>query len=246
MLALHRTVLALAQVQVRLLLHLLTRLAHSCLVLHLLVVVVHVLLVRRVGRVVVLVWLVLVVVVGVLVVVGLVPLVLPPLLLLLPLCCDAQNASLNLRVDPPSGPVQLSSELNSCLGPARPGGVRTKRSSPAIRNGLAVLTDNMSPAPAAGIYLRSALRDQRQVTRSKLARGSGAGAGPVPGLGGRSGLVGGVPDLAAACLGIPCSLVMPPGRHQFAPQSRGWARVCGTQQPGVSVLKGGARTCSLP
>ena len=47
-------------------------------------------------------------------------------------CCDAQNASLTLRVDPPSSPVQLSGELNSCLGTARQGGVRTKRLSCTI------------------------------------------------------------------------------------------------------------------
>ena len=71
-------------------------------------------------------------------------------------------------------------------------------------------------------------------------------AGPGPGPRGRSGLVGGVSGLAAACLEIPCSLVMPPGRHQFAPQSLGWARVCGTGKSGVWVLKGDARTYNLP
>ena len=55
------------------------------------------------------------------------------------------------------------------------------------------------------------------------------GAVPDPGPGGRSGLVWGVPGLAVACLEIPCSLVVPPGRHQIAPQSLGWARVCGTE-----------------
>ena len=58
----------------------------------------------------------------------------------------------------------------------------------------------MSPAPAAGTYGRSAniLHNKRQVVRAKLARSCGAGAGPGPGPGGRSGLVGGVPGLAAA------------------------------------------------
>ena len=111
-------------------------------------------------------------------------------------------------------------------------------------------TVDMSPAPAAGTYRRSAgtVHAQRQVPRECLAESSGVGPGPGPGTGpgGRSGLVGGVPGLAAACLEIPCSLVMPPGRHQFAPQSLGWARVCGTEESGVWVLKGDARTYNLP
>ena len=61
-----------------------------------------------------------------------------------------------------------------------------------------------------------------------------------------TGRVGRVSGLAAACLEIPCSLVMPPGRHQFAPQSLGWARVCGTEKSGIWVLKGDARTYNLP
>ena len=107
---------------------------------------------------------------------------------------------------------------------------------------------DMSPAPAAGTYRRSAstVHVQRQVSRNRLARSSGEGAGPGPGPGGRSGLVGGVPGLAAACSEIPCSLVVPPGRHQIAPQSLGWARVCGTENSGVWVLKGDARTYNLP
>ena len=76
--------------------------------------------------------------------------------------------------------------------------------------------ENMSPVVAAGTYRRSAstVHVQRQVSRKRLARSSGEGAGPGPGPGGRSGLVGGVPGLAAACLEIPSSLVVPPGRHQ--------------------------------
>ena len=70
--------------------------------------------------------------------------------------------------------------------------------------------------------------------------------GPGTGPGGRSGMVGGSLDRAAAFRGIPCSLVMPPGRHQRAPQSLGWARVCGTEKSGVWVLKGDARTYNLP
>ena len=94
----------------------------------------------------------------------------------------------------------------------------------------------MSPAPAAETYRRSAgtVHAQRQVPRKRLARSSGVGVGPGPGPGpgpgGRSGLVGGVSGFAAAFLGIPCSLVVPPERHQLAPQSLGWARVCGTEK----------------
>ena len=109
---------------------------------------------------------------------------------------------------------------------------------------------DMSPAPAAGTYRRSAgtVHDQRQVSRTSRAESSGGNPVPGPGAGpgGRSGLVGGASGLAAACLEIPCSLVVPPGRHQSAPQSLGWARVCGTDNSGVWVLKGGARTYNLP
>ena len=113
-----------------------------------------------------------------------------------------------------------------------------------------VQTVDMSPAPAAGTYRRSAdkVHDQRQVSRKRLAESSGGGPGPGPGSGpgGRSRLVGGALDRAAALRGIPCSLVMPPGRHQRAPQSLGWERVCGTEKSGVWVLKGDARTYNLP
>ena len=50
---------------------------------------------------------------------------------------------------------------------------------------------------------------------------------PGCGTGTRSGTVRGVSGRAAV------SLVMPPGRHQFAPQSLGWTRVCGTERSGV-------------
>ena len=113
-----------------------------------------------------------------------------------------------------------------------------------------VQTVDMSPAPAAGTYQRSAdkVHDQRQVSKKRQADSSGRGPGPGPGSGpgGRSRLVGGALDRAAAFRGIPCSLVMPPGRHQRAPQSLGWARVCGTEKSGVWVLKGDARTYNLP
>ena len=113
-----------------------------------------------------------------------------------------------------------------------------------------MLTVDMSPAPVAGTNRRSAgtVHAQRHLSRFSLAIRAGAGAslGPGPGPGGRSGLVGGVPGLAAASSEIPCSLVMPPGRRRIAPQSSGWARVCGTEKAVVWVLKGAARTESLP
>ena len=71
----------------------------------------------------------------------------------------------------------------------------------------------------------------------ELAECSGECPGPGPCAGGRSGRGVGVSGLAAACLEIPRSLVMTPGRHQFAPQSLGWARVCGTGKSGVWMLK---------
>ena len=111
-----------------------------------------------------------------------------------------------------------------------------------------VQTVDMSPAPAAGTYRRSAdkVHDQRQISRRSRAESSRGNPGPGPGPGGRSGFGGGVSGHAAAFMEIPCSLVMPPGRHQFAPQSLGWARVCGSGKSGVWVLKGDARTYNLP
>ena len=115
-----------------------------------------------------------------------------------------------------------------------------------VGNRSVVQTVDMSSAPDAGTDRRSAdkVHDQRQISRKRQAESSGGGPGPGPGTGpgGRSGLVGGSLDRAAAFRGIPCSLVMPPGRHQRAPQSLGWARVCGTEKSGVWVLKGDART----
>ena len=125
---------------------------------------------------------------------------------------------------------------------------RIVRSSLSVGIRSVVQTVDMSPAPAAGTYRRSAdkVHAQRQVPRKRLAESSGVSPGPGPGSGGRSGRVGGVSGLAAACLEIPCSLVMPPGRHQSAPQSLGWALVCGTEKSGIWVLKGDARTYNLP
>ena len=112
---------------------------------------------------------------------------------------------------------------------------RKVRLSSSVGSRSVVRTVDMSPVPVAGTYRRSAdkVHDQRQVPRKRRAESSGCDPGPGPGPGGRSGRGGGVSGLAAACLEIPCSLVMPPGRHQFAPQSLGWARVCGTGRSGV-------------
>ena len=143
--------------------------------------------------------------------------------------------------------VQRSTSYN-LQGVVAPNSRRKVRQGCTIGSRYAEQTVDMSPAPAAGTYRRSAgtVHAQRQVPRKRLAESSGVGAGPGPGPGGRSGLVGGVPGLAAACLEMPCSLVVPPGRHQFAPQSLGWARVCDTENSGVWVLKGDARTYNLP
>ena len=145
--------------------------------------------------------------------------------------------------------VQRSTSYN-LQGVAAHNSRRKVRLSCTVGSRYAEQTVDMSPAPAAGTYRRSAdkVHDQRQVSRKRQAESSGGGPGPGPGTGpgGRSGLVGGVLGLAAACLKIPCSLEMPPGRHQFAPQSLGWARVCGTENSGVWVLKGDARTYNLP
>ena len=123
---------------------------------------------------------------------------------------------------------------------------RKVRQCSTVRFGSVEQTVDMSPAPAAGTYRRSVdeIHGQRQVSRKRWTKSSwgGPGPGPGPGPGGRSGLVGGASGFAAAFRGIPCSLVMPPGRHQSAPQSLGWMWLCGTEKSGVWVLKGDART----
>ena len=158
---------------------------------------------------------------------------------------DAHNSCSDTAMN--SLRVQRSTSYNP-QGVVAPNSRRKVRQSCTVRSRSVEQTVDMSPAPAAGTYRRSAgtVHVQRQVPRKRLAETSGVCPGPGPGPGGRSGLVGGVPGLAAACLEIPCSLVMPPGRHQFAPQSLGWERVCGTEKSGVWVLKGDARTYTLP
>ena len=92
-------------------------------------------------------------------------------------------------------PVQQSTSYNLDQVVAPPNSRRKVRTSPTIGKETAALTEDMSPAPAAGTYRRSAstVHDQRLVSRQSLARSSGTGVGPGPGPGGRSGLVGGVP-----------------------------------------------------
>ena len=112
---------------------------------------------------------------------------------------------------------------------------------------MPALTDAHVDDPLMHVALNSGRSDTgNSLTVQRCRKGSGGGPGPGSGPGGRSGLVRGVPGLAAACLEIPCSLMVPPGRHQLAPQSLGWARVCGTENSGVWVLKGDARTYNLP
>ena len=150
---------------------------------------------------------------------------------------------------------ELARGNNSCPDTA-PNSLRVQNSrrkvslSSSVGNRSVVQTVDMSPAPVAGTYRRSAdeVHDQRQISRKRQAVCSVGDPGPGPGSGpgGRSGLVGGSLGRAAAFRGIPCSLVMPPGRHQRAPQSLGWKWVCGTEKSGVWVLKGDARTYNLP
>ena len=163
-------------------------------------------------------------------------------------CCTAPGSANSCLDTVNLLPEQQSTSYNLDQVVAPSNSRRKVRQGCTVGCRYAEQTVDMSPAPAAGTYRRSAgtVHVQRQVPRKRLAESSGVGAGPGPGPGGRSGCVGGVPGLAAACLEIPCSLVVPPGRHQFAPQSLGWARVCGTENSGVWVLKGDARTYNLP
>ena len=133
---------------------------------------------------------------------------------------DAHNSWSDTAVN--SLRVQRSSSYN-LQGVVALNSRRKVRQGCTVGSRYAEQTVDMSPAPAAGTYRRSAgtVHAQRHFPRKRLAESSGVGAGPGPGPGGRSGLVGGVPGLAAACLEIPCSLVVPPRRHQFAPQSLG-------------------------
>ena len=158
---------------------------------------------------------------------------------------DAHNSCSSTVVN--SLRVQRATSYNP-EGVVAPNSRRKVRSNRTVGNRSVVQTVDMSPAPAAGTYRRSAdeVHVQRQISRSSRAESSRCNPGPGPGPGGRSGFGGGVSGHAAAFMEIPCSLVMPPGRHQFAPQSLGWARVCGSGESGVWVLKGDARTYNLP
>ena len=158
---------------------------------------------------------------------------------------DAQNSCSSTVVN--SLRVQRATSYN-LEGVVAPNSRRKVRLNRTVGSRSVVQTVDMSPAPAAGTYRRSAdkVHGQRQISRSSRADSSRGHPGPGPGPGGRSGFGGGVSGHAAAFMEIPCSLVMPPGRHQSAPQSLGWARVCGSGESGVWVLKGDARTYNLP
>ena len=131
-------------------------------------------------------------------------------------------------VSSPAEPSRLPHDFGCCTAPgstnswvdtvnllAAPNSRRKVRLNCTVGSRSVVHTVDMSAGPAAGTYRRSAdqVHDQRQVSRKCLAESSGGGPGPRPGSGCRYG--GGVSGLAAASLEIPCSLVMPPGRHQF-------------------------------
>ena len=146
------------------------------------------------------------------------------------------------------GNANSCADTGNLLRVQRDNSCRKVRLKSSVGDRSVVQTVDMSPAPGAGTYRRSAdeVHDQRQISRKRQAVCSGGDPdpGPGPGPGGRCGLVRGSLDCAAAW--IPCSLVMPPGRHQRAPQSLGWEWVCGTEKSGVWVLKGDARTYNLP
>ena len=113
--------------------------------------------------------------------------------------------------------VQHSVSYN-LQGVVAPNSRRKVGQSCTVGNRYAEQTVVLSPAPAAGTYRRSAgtVHAQRQVPRKRLARSSGVGVDPDPGPGGRCGLVGGVSGLAAACLEIPCLLVVQSKAHFLA------------------------------
>ena len=142
--------------------------------------------------------------------------------------------------------VQHSTSYN-LQGVVAPNSCRKVRRSCTVGNKSAELTVDMSPAPVAGTYVRSAsqLHEQRQVTRSSVAYRPGSGPGPCPGSGAGGRWSGIGLGLAATSSGISRTLGMPPKHHQGVPQSLGWKRVCGTERSGVWVLKGDARTCNL-
>ena len=154
-------------------------------------------------------------------------------------CCTAPGSANSCLDTDNLLTVQQSTRYNLDMVVAPPNSSRKARPSPTIGRGSAVLTEDMSPAPAAGTYRRSAgtLHDQRQVTRSKLARSSETGAGSV-----WSG--SGVPGLAAACLGITGGAIW---ASSVCAEISGLGAVCGTDNSGVWVLEGSDRTKnSLP
>ena len=132
--------------------------------------------------------------------------------------CRSLPALTDAHADDPLMHVVLNSSRSDTVNSLTVQRCRKVRQCRTVRFGSVEQTVDMSPALTAGTYRRSAdtLHDQRQVSRKRWTKSSGRGPGPGsgPGPGGRSGLVGGASGLAAAFRGIPCSLVMPPGRHQ--------------------------------
>ena len=111
--------------------------------------------------------------------------------------------------------VQRSTSYN-LTGVVAPYSRRKVRQGCTIGSRYAEQTVDMSPAPAAGTYRRSAgtVHAQRQVPRKRLAKSSGVGAGPGPGLGGRSGY-----ETAWATPGHVCSCPNSYGRGAVLPQA---------------------------
>ena len=110
---------------------------------------------------------------------------------------DAQNSCSSTVVN--SLRVQRATSYNP-EGVVAHNSRRKVRLNRTVGSRSVVQTVDMSPAPAAGTYRRSAdkVHDQRQISRSSRAESSRGHPGPGPGPGGRSGFGGGVSGHAAA------------------------------------------------
>ena len=152
------------------------------------------------------------------------------------------HGGVTLHDDPNSLLTILKSTSYNLDTVVAPNSRKKGRQNCTIATWAAVLSVDLSPASTAGRYARSAstLHDWQQIASSRLVKRQGAGPGPGPGPRqgsvARCGMVGGVLGRAATSSKISRFVVMPPGRFQFAPQSLGWTRVCGTEKSGVWVL----------
>ena len=157
---------------------------------------------------------------------------------------DAHNSCSDTAID--SLRVQRATSYNP-QGVVAHNSRRKVRLSSTVGSRSVEQTVDMSPAPDAGTYRRSAdkVHAQRQVSRKRLAECFGVCPGPGPGAGGRSGRGWGSLGPRCGLLGDSCSLVMPPGRHQFAPQSLGWRGyvVLGSREFGCYRVTPGLITC---